>query len=508
MSWTNRGSKPRVTPKAEATEADHSPKTLILILGPTLVLPWVMLGGCRSSATAPPPSFASSATTSAPSPTPGPTATEAATPTMAAIDGGLVSGSFEVLEGHGPVVDLEYSPDGSQLALASERAVSVYGLDPFQALWQKETEFLLYDMTWSPEGDRLALAIENGGIALWSAENGEELRLWGGHDDDVFAVDWSKESRGLASGGEDGWVRIWQIDSAGLLDMLAEQPASGPVSGLQWSEGDHLLILSKDALVWETETGELTRAVVYYYEGPIASWSASEEKMAYASPSRGLRIEKSGTDLDYHDLDLPGSVALVTHVGWSPDARMLLSGYEDGQVILWDAWTGEKLDATNGHDSAITASSWSPSLGQFATGSQDGILILWQTRGCVSPAEAEPDEAGQTLFDFFNLLGDRRFEQAAPLFGLYSNLQYQTGDYEAGQAELLSQMCDFLVCMPIERIVSQEQLTPTEFRFSVIFTDERLGYDIHGLEALEVPYRVILDCQGQFRVMGEGIYPG
>lgn len=430
----------------------------------------------------------------------------AITPTLGAFDGELLPGSLKVRHGHGSVVDLEYSADGSQLALASNRGVFLYRLDTFEQVWQIEVEGWVNDLTWSPSGDRLALASKKGSIAIWSTESGEELINWPGHTGQVFVLDWSESLNRLASGGEDGLVRIWEGYSGELADELKVR--IGPVVELRWSDDNRLLILSDDPLIWDPRTDDLTYPEVYYYEGPIASFSRSGDSIATGLASGKLSIEKRGNLEDYLEHELNAYDASVTHVEWSRDSRCLSSGYDDGRVIIWDGWTGEKRQVLNGHPGAITALSWSPSGNQIATGSQDGTMSLWPVEACAPIPGQGTTEARQTLIQYFDDLGRGNFSDASDLFGDYPRLRYMSGNEEAGEADLLQDMCQYLICMPIEEIISAERVSPTEYRFTVKFTDELLGYRVEGIEDMEFSYRVIFDCQGKYRVMDLPVYLG
>ncbi len=61
----------------------------------------------------------------------------------------------------------------------------------------------------SPDGDMLA-SREGSDIVFWSFSSRNEVR-WKGRGKDVFALAFSQDSKTLASGGQDGVVRLWNV---------------------------------------------------------------------------------------------------------------------------------------------------------------------------------------------------------------------------------------------------------------------------------------------------------
>jgi WD40 repeat protein len=56
---------------------------------------------------------------------------------------------------------------------------------------------------------------------------------------------------------------------------------------------------------------------------------------------------------------------------------MVVTGYEDGTTLLWDAATGKRLGPPLAHPKGITAVAFCPDGRALVTGSLDGAVLLW-----------------------------------------------------------------------------------------------------------------------------------
>ncbi len=74
-----------------------------------------------------------------------------------------------------------------------------------------------------------------------------------------------------------------------------------------------------------------------------------------------------------------GHSGWVTAVAFSLDGQTLISGAEDGSLILWDV-NGVQIRQLVGQTSTITGLAIVPSTGFLLSGSADGYLILWELK--------------------------------------------------------------------------------------------------------------------------------
>jgi WD40 repeat protein len=82
---------------------------------------------------------------------------------------------------------------------------------------------------------------------------------------------------------------------------------------------------------------------------------------------------------------------MVASVVWSPDGtRLASSGGGRGELFVWDAHSGERLQALSGHPGSGFAVDWSQLDDLLVSGGSDGMLRWWdvQLGECLMMREA------------------------------------------------------------------------------------------------------------------------
>jgi WD40 repeat protein len=173
------------------------------------------------------------------------------------------------LQGHTNwILNVAYSPDGSRLASCSgsgDSTVRTWDTATGEQVLRltRPVDALLYSMAYSPDGKFLAAGYSDRMVRVWDAATGAELFTLKGHRSRVTALAFSPrpnvagphqdaaQENGwrprLASGGDDGTVRVWELLTG--QEILSFQESTRIVSVCFSPDGRFLAASPEDGTV-------------------------------------------------------------------------------------------------------------------------------------------------------------------------------------------------------------------------------------------------------------------
>jgi WD40 repeat protein len=275
------------------------------------------------------------------------------------------------------VFGLTFSPNGEFLATAS------YGENATR-LWSTATGQLIGALdgiapAFSPDG-QLLRTVSNKTVKLWDTTGKLKLTL-AGHERNITSATFSRDGTQLATGSEDGTVRIWDT-----------------------STGRSLVTLT----VWKVKKIPRFRIISRAFDIPVevyvkfspdqrtvltnTYWEDSSAKLWDVSTGR-LQAEFAGPTLEVR---YDTKVAGVTGATFSPDGKFIVT-QSDGLVRLWDAATATLIQQ---FDTPFPATHFSPDsrwFGFFRNDKKVGSLNL-ENLTLQSTADVETDYISQQAF--------------------------------------------------------------------------------------------------------------
>ncbi|MCA9687144.1 MAG: WD40 repeat domain-containing protein, partial [Myxococcales bacterium] len=305
---------------------------------------------------------------------------------------GLQPGLPTVALGSHEVQTAAFSGDGRRLVAGERRVIRIWDLSEGQALTVLEhsAEVINDALAWSADGSRVAAA-EGRSIGLWDAESGKQIAMLLGHREHVRDLAFSRDGKTLASVGDDGTLRLWAAEGGEALASKAV--AESPVTTLMFLPLGYLRAGEFDA----QRTPVLASGGD---DGRVRLWSAQAELLAtldghqdavvaLASSNDGRLLASGGADtraLLWSLVDeLPGKPRVldghseaVFSLCFTVDDRLVTASAYD--VLLWPAEGGD-TPATpvpiSEHRSTITALACAPRGDLVASAGRDGSIELW-----------------------------------------------------------------------------------------------------------------------------------
>lgn len=342
------------------------------------------------------------------------------------------------------VADVRFSPNGACLATTS--------LDHTAKVWDAKTGQLLVNLpglsdwgtavafdpagmppdseaagTTNRCGRWLATASRDGVTRLWTIGPNHENTVFVGHAGPVETAVFSPDGSEVATGSDDGTVRVWDATTGDQKQMLADESGEpvGRVNRVAFSpDGKLLAAASYDGAtrLYDSRSGELAatleeprtkamQTVAFSPDGTLAatagentrgkgtavlwdvasgrprsSWSYDRPMYGAAFSPTGDRLAITGSSgqVDIYDTatgDLQISVQHgsqpVYDVAFSPDGKTLATASWDDTAQLWSLPGGDPVRTLSGHGDRLYGVQFSPDGKTLATSSGDRTVRLW-----------------------------------------------------------------------------------------------------------------------------------
>lgn len=232
----------------------------------------------------------------------------------------------------GPVAASAVGPDGSSVALATGRRLTVHDLAEGAAPSIIPQPAGVQAIAYSPDGTMLAVAGADGLVRLWSL-GGKPLRDLRGHRAAATDVAWSPDGSRLVSGSRDATARIWDVPSGANAHVLRGH--TGPVNSVAFApDGRSVLTAGRDgdARLWDAETGA-QRQLLRWHFGSIAdaSFSPDGRWIVTAGPATA-QLWRTGARDPLFPFGLGGHTRPLTSAVFADDSRTVLTAGRDGTV--------------------------------------------------------------------------------------------------------------------------------------------------------------------------------
>ena len=231
-------------------------------------------------------------------------------------------------------------------------------------------------LSFSPDGQLLASAATDGSLILWQLQQGGSLQprqrlSIGDADIGVEALVFSPDGRYVVAGGLNSSTHIWDVATGSLLQRLEENS-----SALAFSPDGSLLasaLPGQAVLVREVGSGQ-TRHMLLGHPRDVRSLQFSPDGDSLVALSWGgqlslWQLEPSHLQRRWGDD--------IEAVRFHPQESLLLTGHDDGSVVLWNTASGLALQRIQNHTARINALAVGAD-NHVASAGQDGNAQIFQ----------------------------------------------------------------------------------------------------------------------------------
>jgi WD40 repeat protein len=231
----------------------------------------------------------------------------------------------------GDVLALSFAPDGSLWSVEEPGLVRQWDGQGRQLRWHFLSE---WETLWAFRSDARLLASAGRELSLWDPQSGRLLATWP-QPSWVTALAFAPQGELLATGHDDGRLRLWDVHR---LRLLAEQQLHPlPISALAFRpDGQQLASAGEDRL--------------------ILLWDVRQQQVCG-------RLE--------------GHTDRIAALLWHPDGRQLISAGWDTTARIWDAVTQQPLILLNTHALQVQALALSADGKLLASADSEQHIHVW-----------------------------------------------------------------------------------------------------------------------------------
>ncbi|EEY59397.1 transcriptional repressor TUP1-like protein [Phytophthora infestans T30-4] len=237
----------------------------------------------------------------------------------------------------------------------------------------------------SPDCSKLVAGMPQNTIRVWDIASNEEGPAMTGHESEIYSLDYVNDL--IVSGSGDRKVRLWDARNGQCKKIFGNEsggPSDGVTSVALSPDGRLLAAASLDKVVriWDTETAQLLDRLEGHSDSVYSiAFSPDGKNVISGSLDRNIMLWDvcaQGRTTTRPRMLFQGHKDFVLSVAYTPDGRWLMSGSKDRSVVFWDPRSSRSVLTLTGYRNSVISVASSPASPYFATGSGDCFAVIWK----------------------------------------------------------------------------------------------------------------------------------
>jgi serine/threonine protein kinase/WD40 repeat protein len=231
------------------------------------------------------------------------------------------------------------------------------------------------------EGNRVATCGQDGAVKLWDVLQRRLIRTMPGHAGGAYSASFLAMGRLLLTCGADKNARLWDTTTGQQTNVFPHQMTYVRCAVIGRSDND-LITAGEDRYVrlWDVVQRKSIRAMLAHTKEVAALAFRGPRFNQVVSASHDQTLKLWNLDDGKELKTLAGHTGICTSVAVTPDGKLALSGSDDGTVRLWDLDSGLATHIFGGDLGHVRAVAVSPDGRRALSAGDDKKIRLWDLR--------------------------------------------------------------------------------------------------------------------------------